>query len=85
MTNHEKRQWEKVRAKGFGRYLWRRGLLLYGSLFAVGMTLWQISDRLTLEKYLINFIINAVGFGVFMGCFTWWLNETDYQKPTEEE
>jgi hypothetical protein len=85
MTHHEKQQWEKERAKGLGRYILRRGLLFYGLFFAVGMTLWQISDRLTLEKYLINFIINAVGFGGFMGFFTWGLNEYDYQQPTEEE
>jgi hypothetical protein len=42
MTDREKQQWEKVRAKGFVRYLVRRGFLLYGLAFGILMTLENI-------------------------------------------
>jgi hypothetical protein len=86
MTDREKRQWEKERAKGFGRYLLQRGLLLYGLGFGILMTLMQIvsHETATPEKRLINFLIYVVGFGGLMGVITWRLNENDYQKPSDD-
>ena len=89
MTDREKQQWEKVRAKGFVPYLVRRGFLLYGLVFGVLMTLENVfisHEAFTpVRDTLIRFVHYVLEFGAFMGVFTWWLNQYDYRKPTEEE
>ena len=88
MTNREKQQWEKERAKGFGRYLLQRGLLLYGLGFGILLTLMRVflfHESVTpIGDFLIRFLVCVVGFGAGMAGLTWWLYEKDYHKPSDD-
>src|SRR6266850_2881968 len=98
MNDSEKQSWEKVRARGHGRFILREGLLRCGVPFGVVVTLGPfVYDLITHQSYIPlllpwpvwNFVVELVFsisvFGYLFGEGNWRKNERDYQKPSDDE
>jgi hypothetical protein len=91
MTQSDKEQWEKERAKGYNRFL-LRSITRVGLPFAALTTVLQLAVNLyghraidPLWELAAKFGVFALGFGAWMGVLTWRGKQHDYNKPTENE
>ena len=91
MTKSEKQRWERQRAGGRARFLWRH-VLFVGLPFGVAMTLfrvlpplWEHKPALPLSYVVLQFAACTLGFGVFVGLVHWFVNETEYKRPAEDD
>jgi len=92
MTQSEKHEWGKIRAKGRVRYIFVEGVLKRGILCGglctvfscgVGMTLHVF--RMTVWELLALAIFSTLIFGVALGALIWNLTEKNYQTPTTDD
>jgi hypothetical protein len=82
-------RWIETRRRGRLAYVVRRGILVYGVIFAV----WMIAARAfgifgerepwSMPRLLFSFAFYAVFFGVWMGLWTWHLHEKRFREASD--
>lgn len=82
--------WQKVRTKGFWKYVWRKGMfsffailviVLLGQLFGNGLTPFQLYSLLTPAVHLLILTLIVV-FSILIGITFWYDNERRYFKKS---
>src|SRR4051794_27319215 len=78
-------RWSVVRQRGRISYIIRRGILVYGVLFATFMTALRLTGFLRAPQpfsarvALFMFLFYAVFFGLWMGLWLWHSNEKRFK------
>lgn len=90
MNEEEQRQWERARSRGRFSYVVFVGIALYGSVFAAIVLVARLTVlRSPIVKWesvgteLIQFVMEAILFGLWMGLWTWHLNEKRFLSEGE--
>ena len=84
-----RQRWREVRQRGRLSYVLRRGILLWGVLFAIWMTLARVFGLLGRDRparpaaLLISFVFAAIFFGTLMGLWAWRQNEKRFKALDE--
>ena len=65
-------EWDKVRERGFARFVAVRGIASMGIPFGLLMTLFNASGAKSLAHLISGGIVSGVLFGTFMGAYLWW-------------
>ena len=97
MTHAQKQSWDQVRARGHGRFILREGFLRWGVPFGAVVTLGPLLyDFITHQPYtplllpwpvwnfVVDLVLSIMISGYLFGEGNWWMNERNYQKPTED-
>jgi len=90
MNSRQRRKWEKTRTIGKRRFVWTRGVLIWG--FTTGI-LWTVMSYYLEGDFQYSFDNNAdilrrlllslVAFsfiGYFWGCYVWQVSERRYNR-----
>ena len=84
-----RKRWPAIRARGFARFLWLRGVVLWGGLMFVlmaALTTYQLgtdNSRLPLVIGLAA-LLCAIG-GAVWAALTWWINERIFRSLKNDE
>lgn len=94
MTPPKAKKWEYTRAKGQSRYIWVSGVLSWGSIMTIFMTLFmllnwpsELASHSVADAFFASLTINAViwpAAGYFWGLWTWSKSEKAYQAFLEK-
>ena len=87
MTNTDRNWWKQKRARGYGSFILREGILRYGTQTAsslilcfVAMTIFFTTRAVALIPLSLSWIVFTVVFGTLIGHVLWRQYENDYQN-----
>jgi hypothetical protein len=87
MTQKDRNWWEKMRAKGRGSFIFREGILHYGTQVAFALLVMQViffifftRDSVLLINLALGWLVDAIIFGSLIGFVLWKQHEKDYHK-----
>lgn len=84
MTDTEHAQWNRIGSRGRVDYVLRIGIALYGCLFslivlAARFTVFRAHTHWNgVGEELLQFVLEAILFGLWSGFWTWRINEKRY-------
>jgi hypothetical protein len=87
MTQQDRHWWEQMRAKGRGSFIFRQGILRYGTQVAFALLVMQVTffiffsrDSVPIIKLALGWVIDAIIFGSLIGYVLWKQHEKDYHQ-----
>ena len=91
MNQNETQTWERVRAAGQGKFVWREGILRRGLPFGLIMVAFHLLESKLPEAvtpdwstWLIRTTYYVVGFGGLFGVHLWHENERKFTRSTDD-
>lgn len=90
MTIEQREQWDRTRTRGRFHYVALHGILFFGSVFATIVLLARLTVLRSpvvkwgsLSEELLQFVLEAILFGLWAGFWTWHLNEKRFLSGAE--
>ena len=87
MTLQDRHWWEQMRAKGRGSFIFRQGILRYGTQVAFALLVVQLTYFIFLTRasvplitLALSWVVDAIIFGSLIGYVLWKQYEKDYHQ-----
>ncbi len=71
-------EWDKVRERGFARFVAVRGIASMGIPFGLIMTMLNAPGAQSLTQLITTGVVSGVIFGTLMGSYLWWSQSRSY-------